>query len=152
MIVSRIEGIVTPWAGPLQLLKTFGGGKKPVFCREFPVRGMIERANKKRTSAPFGLKTANELLWDNGHSGGFTWSHNVYAGMGRADKKTVGDAQRNLRDKHRRHFYQHRGFRLVAYARCAAGRVNHSRRDQTWSVRPAAKAGGRGSYRSSGAR
>jgi hypothetical protein len=86
------------------LLKTFARGQKPVFCGEFPVEGMIDRANKKRTSAPFGLNTAYERLWNNGHSGGFTWSYNVYVGMDRAEKKTVEDAYRNFRNQHAKHF------------------------------------------------
>jgi hypothetical protein len=89
------------------LLKTFGGGKKPLLCGEFPVRGMIDRANKKRTSPPFGLKTAYERLWKNGHAGGFTWSYNVYAGMDPAEKQTVEQAYQNLRDQHPK-FFQRR--------------------------------------------
>ncbi len=87
-----------------ELLKNFEAERKPVFCGEFPIQGMIERANKKRSSTPFDLKTAYERLWDNGHSGGFTWSYNVYVGMDRADKKIVEDAHQNLRYQHRGHF------------------------------------------------
>ena len=41
---------------------------------------------------------------------------------------------------------------LVAYSCCTAGKVNHSRSDHTWSVKPAARAGVCGSHRLSGPR
>lgn len=90
----------SPFECPVnEMLKAFGKGEKPVVCGEFPVRGMVERANKKRTSPPFGLKVAYERLWKNGYSGGFTWSYNVYAGMAPEARKDVEEAYKNLRDK-----------------------------------------------------
>jgi hypothetical protein len=76
------------------LVASFGGGSKPIICGEFPIRGMLDRANKRRTSPPFDLEEAYRRLWTNRISGGFTWSYNVYHGMDPAGRQSVDQAYR----------------------------------------------------------
>ena len=75
-----------------QLREAFPVSEKPVVCGEFPIGGMVERANKRRSSAPFDLGEAYQRLWNNGHSGGFTWSYNVYNGKSAGEKAAIENA------------------------------------------------------------
>ncbi len=73
---------------PQEFVTAYGGGLKPFICGETPIEGV----------GVYGLGEAYELLWTEGHSGGFTWSLNVYEGMNAGDKATVDAAYTDLYD------------------------------------------------------
>jgi endo-1,4-beta-mannosidase len=75
-----------------QLREAFSVSEKPVVCGEFPMGGLVVGANKRRSCEHFGLSKAYQRLWDNGHSGGFTWSYNVYNGKSAGEKASIENA------------------------------------------------------------
>jgi len=86
---------------PEAFVDSFGGGLKPFICGETPIEGIIDDGSGKfKGSEEFGLYEAYTRLWDNGHSGGFTWSYNVYENMSSADKDTVDAAYTNFYDNY----------------------------------------------------
>ena len=85
---------------PVELFNSFGGDLKPIICGETPIEGIIDDGSGKfKGSEEFGLEEAYTRLWDKGHSGGFTWSYNVYERMSPTDKATVDSAYILLRLK-----------------------------------------------------
>lgn len=91
----------SPFAQQVDVLRAdWNASAKPVVCGEFPVEGMPDKPYKdvkKHPGDPFDLKQAYRRLWNNGYSGGFTWSYNVYAGMDPGAQAAVEAAYTHLR-------------------------------------------------------
>jgi len=82
---------------PEELVTAYGGGLKPCICGETPIEGIIKDGKGKfKGTEEFGLEEAYTRLWDKGHSGGFTWSYNVYEGMDAAKKAATDAAYMNF--------------------------------------------------------
>jgi len=82
---------------PAQLAATYGGDLKPMICGEFPIEGIIDDGSGKfKGSEEFGLEEAYTRLWNNGHSGGFTWSNRVYENADPAKQAVIETAYTNF--------------------------------------------------------
>ena len=87
---------------PRQLVAAYGGGLKPFICGETPIEGIKNDGRGKfKGTEEFGLGEGYIRLYTNGHSGGFTWSYNVYENPKNAARKPAIDAAyHNLYDKY----------------------------------------------------
>jgi hypothetical protein len=82
---------------PEEFVATYGGGLKPFICGETPIEGIVkDKKGKFKGSEEFSLEEAYARLWTKGHSGGFTWSYNVYEGMAAVEKAATEAAYANF--------------------------------------------------------
>jgi hypothetical protein len=82
---------------PEEFVATYGGGLKPFICGETPIEGIVkDKKGKFKGSEEFSLEEAYARLWTKGHSGGFTWSYNVYESMNTVEKAATEAAYTNF--------------------------------------------------------
>jgi len=80
-----------------EMISLWGGSSKPVIVGEFPVEGL---ESTSRNSVPMTPSQAYEALWDNGYSGGFTWSNLVYTNQSEDGKNAIDVGYRSLYENH----------------------------------------------------
>jgi hypothetical protein len=81
---------------PEVLFNSFGGDLKPIICGETPIEAKYIEDGNGIWREEFGLEEAYTALWNNGHSGGFTWSNRVYETRDPAEQAVIDAAYTNF--------------------------------------------------------